>query len=354
MIKKNNVTIGELDIGHHARRLLLCPLNILYSIGWYYFDRSFGPRKINQPVLPVISIGNLTLGGTGKTGVVISLARYLQEMGLKIAIVIRGWASRQEQLESPSFVSDQTSVAEVGDEAKLLKRCLPQATIVACRNRNRAIHEIADKTDSQVVILDDGFQYRAIKKNLEVVLVDCLNPDGAGRLFPPGFLRQPLSTISRADIILLTHSTVANKRMREYTFNIVGRYAPEKPYYLADYVPVAVVDHQTKSIEDIKRWRGRSVIAVCGIGNPESFEQTLETAGLKIERSRRFPDHHKWRSSDLERLPDLPIFITQKDAERFPAEIPAKILKVEMKIEENFYSDHYLARVCERAGLHQS
>jgi len=352
---KNNVPIRGPGIKHYARRLLLRPLSILCSIGWYCFDRSFGHRKINQPVLPVISIGNLTLGGSGKTGVTISLARYLEKMkGLRVAIVIRGWASRQEQQENPSFVSDHTSISEVGDEARLLKDRLPQATIVACRNRDRAIREIADKTDSRIVILDDGFQYRAIKKNLEVVLVDFLNPDGAGRLFPPGFLRQPLSTISRADIILLTHSTVANKRMREYTFNIVERYAPEKPCYLADYVPVAVIDHQTKSIEDIKHWRGRSVITACGIGNPESFEQTLKTAGLKIKCSRRFPDHHKWRSNDLERLPDFPIFITEKDAGRFPVEIPAKILKVEMKIEEDFYSDHYLARVCERAMLRQA
>ncbi len=140
---------------HYARRLLLCPLGVLCSIGWYCFNRSFGHRKINQPVLPVISIGNLTLGGSGKTGVTISLARYLKKIGLKVAVVIRGWGSRQEQRDNPSFVSNRTSVLEVGDEAKLLKRCLPQATIVACRNRARAIREIADKTDSQIVILDD-------------------------------------------------------------------------------------------------------------------------------------------------------------------------------------------------------
>ena len=261
---------------------LAVPFGAVVTLRNAAFDRGlFIARRAG---VPVISIGNLTLGGTGKTPLVAWVTREMAARGLAPAIVSRGYgAARGEQ----------------SDEAAELAILLPGVPHVADRDRVAAARTAA-AAGAEVVVLDDGFQHRRLARDLDIVTIDATDPWGGGRLFPRGLLREPLAGLTRARVAVLTRATsVAAERRREIRREAeqacAGRALPA--WIEAEHRPLRVraFSGTTRPLDWLA---GRSVAAFAGIGNPAAFRGSLESCG----GFRGFPDHHRYSDADLDSL----------------------------------------------------
>jgi tetraacyldisaccharide 4'-kinase len=245
----------------------------------------------------VISIGNLTVGGTGKTPMTCLVARHLKDAGHSVAVLSRGY--RAQGGTEPLIVSDGRAVAAVpeiaGDEAVMLAQKLFGVPILAGKNRfllgQRAIQDFS----AQVVLIDDGFQHYPLQRDLDIVLINSRNPFGNGFLLPRGVLREPLSSLSRASLIMLTKVEETAEEKKLETF--IRRYNPHARIFRSSIQATGLrrlVDNATLSFELM---RNKAVVAVCSIGDPESFFSLLENLGCKIVKKFAFPDHH-WYGND--------------------------------------------------------
>jgi len=236
--------------------------------------------------VPVISVGNLTLGGTGKTPCVEYIARYYRQQDLRVAILSRGYGSR----------------AGPNDEALVLEENLPDVPHLQGPDR-AALAEVAiEELESEVLVLDDGFQHRRLGRDLDVVLIDATQPWGHGRLFPRGLLREPPRNLRRAHLVLLTRCDQVSERDRGRLREAVGRHAAGVPIAETSHGPLDWVNgDRSAPLDSIA---ARPVAAFCGIGNPEAFRQTLQRLGLAIAEFRTFPDHHAYTRSDINDLAD--------------------------------------------------
>jgi tetraacyldisaccharide 4'-kinase len=266
------------------------------------YDR--GRRSIHRASVPVVSVGNLTLGGTGKTPCVEYVARFYRQLGRRVALLSRGYRSEQGR----------------NDEALLLKENLADVPHYQGADRAALAMRAVAETESDVLVLDDGFQHRRLARNLDLVLLDASDPWGQGHLFPRGLLREPPSSLRRAGIVLLTRCDQASAEAMQQLREQVARFAPGVPIVEAVHEPVEWVnaDRQARPLEDLQ---GRPVLAFCGIGNPVAFRQTLQGLGAEVAAFRAFSDHHKYTRSDLEELntwagqhaKDCVVVTTQKD-----------------------------------------
>jgi tetraacyldisaccharide 4'-kinase len=321
---------------------------------WLYRERILRASHLG---CMVIVVGNLTVGGTGKTPVVEKLARSLRDRGRKVAILSRGYKSRKEPLlrkgwrwlthaepEKPREVSDGLSVlldAEVaGDEPYMLARNLPGVVVLTDRDRVKAGHYAITRYGCDTLILDDGFQYFKLKDHLQVLLIDKTNPFGNGWTLPRGLLREPISHMRRSTYIFLTKSdgqpdAELEREIRRYRPDVDLIECRHAPQYLR-----RVGDEVTEPLEFL---RGKRVVAFCAIAVPESFEGFVEQLGAEIVHRERYLDHHRFSRGELDGLvasagryaADL-IVTTEKDAVRLPAdwepEVPIFYLRVEIKI----------------------
>jgi len=273
----------------NARLLKAClwvfsfPYRLVVSIRNRMFDWRL--RSIQRPAVPVISIGNLTTGGTGKTPCVAYLTQWFQQQDFKVALLSRGYRALP---------------GEVNDEKLLLDRLCPG--VPHYQNPNRCASAAQAVTEgAQLLILDDGFQHRKLARNLDIVLIDAENPWGYGYLLPRGLLREPKSSLQRADFVILTRADHCSQAALE---NLTAEIAKEFPRDLmahAIFRPLCLVNSggQTQSLESV---RGKTVWAFCAIGNPAGFRQTLESAGFHIAGMQIFPDHHHYSSDELHQI----------------------------------------------------
>jgi tetraacyldisaccharide 4'-kinase len=238
--------------------------------------------------VPVISIGNLTLGGTGKTPLVAWTAALLARLARRPAIASRGYGARP---------------GETSDEAAELAILLPGVPHCADRDRRRAAAR-AVAAGADVVVLDDGFQHRRLARDLDVVAIDATDPFGCGHLFPRGLLREPLAGLARADAVVLTRSAAVDPPRRAAIRAALaaacgGRLPPV--WAEADHRPVGLrtASGGTRSLDEL---RGRRVFAFAGIGNPAAFRATLVAHGAEVAAFRPLPDHHAYAAADLESL----------------------------------------------------
>ncbi len=306
---------------------------------------------------PVISVGNITWGGTGKTPAVIMIARLFQEMGKRVAVLSRGYRRRKRKDKKSDIVvvSDGKKVIlssrEAGDEPYLLSKNLPDVPIIVGKNRIESGKYAIDRFATQVLVLDDGFQYWPLKRNIDIVTIDSLNPYGNGYLIPRGQLREPISHLLRADIFLLTRTNFVSREDLDRIIGNLERLNPSSiilesvhcPKYLRGYF-----SGEKKGLDFIK---DRRVVAFSSIGNPHSFEKTIEGLGAKIVKTFKFPDHYNYGLSDLQEIESIcstdlekgePIAITtEKDEVRLERVISSEadkvfwevwILKVELEI----------------------
>ncbi len=278
-------------------------------------------------MLPVASVGNITLGGTGKTTTTRRLARDLLAQGVAPGIVLRGHGRRA----GPAWlvVSDGgealVSAQESGDEAAMLARTVPGAPIAVGKRRERVIEALAER-GAQVALLDDGFQYFRMGRLVDLVLVDATFDLASARVFPRGFLREPLSHLRRATHLLVTHADLAPNAQVERTAATLEHHAPHAPLMLARHAPGGIYRlDRPEVVEPADMLAGRRVAVMCAVGNPASFEGLLLGLGAHVVARAVFPDHHRYRPADWRTIREVLrgkgvefVIVTEKDAVKLP------------------------------------
>jgi len=337
---------------------------------WLYHQRIFR----NQPLgVPVVVVGNLTVGGTGKTPIVEKFARSLALRGRHVAILSRGYKSRAEPAHRrlwrwishgedppPKVVSDGQNVlldsAEAGDEPFMLARNLPGVVVLVAKNRVKAGQYAIRKFGSDILLLDDGFQYLSLRGQLNLLLVDKTNPFGNQHLLPRGILREPVRHLRRASYVFITKSdgqTDGELRatIRQHHPEVEVIECAHRPTYLQSINNGG----QRRPLEDL---RGRRVAAFSGIAMPESFEKILRQLGAQIVHNKRFLDHHRFTPEELERFCQKAssahadfIITTEKDAVRLPPDlappVPLYYLRLEIEILSGDHDfDAAVSRIC--------
>ncbi|RJR12644.1 tetraacyldisaccharide 4'-kinase [Candidatus Parcubacteria bacterium] len=321
----------------------------------------------------VISVGNLTVGGTGKTPVVEIFARELQRAGRKVAILSRGYKKEElsfwqkmenrlrlrEFIEPPRVVSDGNKLlldsAMSGDEPYMLASNLPNVCVLVDKNRVKSGRYAINKLGCDTLILDDGFQYLSLKHRVEIVLVDKTNPFGNERVLPRGVLREPIKNIKRADFIFITKSDGEGvEELKNRLRQLNKRADILECRHCARYLQ-NVFSAERKPLEYLN---GLKVSVVSGIAVPGGFESELEHRGAMIVDRNRFTDHHRYNEQEIldivnmsKRINADAILTTEKDAVRFPrlsrCDVPVYFLRVDIEIlsgSEDFHK--WIARIC--------
>lgn len=292
----------------------------------------------------VIGVGNLTLGGTGKTPMVELLARELQAAGLRVAILSRGY--RRARGPEIRAVSDGARLLlppeEAGDEPYLLASHLPGVPVVVGAHRYRAGAWALARFEADALLLDDGFQHRTLAKDVEVLLVSAQEPWGRGGLFPLGTLREPLAAAGRAHLLVLTHAEAPGPALERIRLEL-RRWNPEAPLVTASHEPAGVVEVGSERLLPAEALHGRRLVAFAGIAAPRSFGATLRAAGIEPLDLLLFPDHHPYTATDLRAIEELAeargaegLITTEKDAVRLPgtSRLPLWALRVRLALGE--------------------
>lgn len=322
---------------------ILAPLCLIYSAVLRLRAVLYlvGALKIRKLPCKVVSVGNLTAGGTGKTPFVIYIAGLLAEMGLKAAVVTRGYGGSAEG--TIMVVSDERRVllgpSEAGDEAVLLARSLPGTPVVMGSDRYRAGLKTRDRFGPDVIILDDGYQHMVLHRDLNILLLDAAHPFGNGFTLPMGYLREPKSAVKRADIAVLTRVERAQGEP------MVQGLQPNVPVIKAAYRPRSLHGVWDKAEMGLEGLSGKTVLAVSGIADPGSFTLILQKLNAKITGTIEYPDHYGYTPEDIvsigaeaARMGAEMVVVTEKDAVKLsrltPGPCPFLALGIEMDITE--------------------
>ncbi len=317
------------------------------------FKKGIIPQtKLNATV---ISLGNITVGGTGKTPTAERIAKWIRDDGHRVAILNRGYRAKWKG--SVGVVSDGSkiymSASEAGDEAYLLAKNLPGVAVIIGSDRSKTGAHAISKLGVDVLILDDGYQHWKLDRDLDIVLIDAAaNSFGGNYILPRGTLRETLPNLDRADICLLTKVDQAEKGNCEVVCDTIRKYNQHAPIIqsIHDSVCFLEIADWYKSIPDsevpLDSISGQRIIAFSAIGNPKSFEQSIASRGAEIVDAIRFQDHHEYTMAEMQDILDsalqknvCALVTTEKDAVKIPPEfihskrgLPVYILKMELKI----------------------
>ena len=330
-------------------RGLLWPLSVLYSAvvrakAWVY---DTGLRKPRRLTADVISVGNLTVGGTGKTPLVLWLAEWLRSRGARAAILTRGYGRRDRKPLVMNGLGDVSRYTPglMGDEPILFARRVPEATIGIGADRWLLAQQILafeNKNPPQVFLLDDGFQHRQLARDLDIVVLDAADPFGGGALLPAGLLREPLSALGRADLVVIHR---APQDAPEELLQSIRLHNPGAPVFRAWTELVTVCDTQTDREANLFALKQQPAFAFCGIGNPEAFFGDLARWGFQLAGSRAFPDHTRYTEKDVESLRRRAeecsarvLLTTEKDRVNLtgtpPPGLPAFYCRIRMRLDD--------------------
>jgi tetraacyldisaccharide 4'-kinase len=362
----DKIVIGVLFVASRFYRMA-----IQFRI-WLYDKRIFRNRAIG---CLVVSIGNLSCGGTGKTPVVEVFARTLSKKGRKVAVLSRGYRSKERSFKEkwiakfsskknevpPKVVSDGKNLLldseYAGDEPYMLASNLKDVLVLVDRDRVKAGLYAIEEYGADTLILDDGFQYLSLKPHINIMLVDSTDPFGNHHVLPRGILREPIKNIRRADYIFLTKSNGGNHLRHLKAFLRHHNHRAEiiecchKPCYLEKV-------YEKDQREELNFLQGKRVAALSAIACPESFEVFLSGLGGDVVYRKHFADHHRYTQQEIidyinnAKNSEAEIIVTtEKDAVRMPRldrrDIPVYFLRVEIDIlsgQENF--DQSIARIC--------
>jgi tetraacyldisaccharide 4'-kinase len=265
------------------------------------YDR--GWLAVHRAGIPVVSVGNLTVGGTGKTPMVEWVARWYRRRARRVVILSRGYGQ----------------VQGLNDEGRVLEDNMPDVPYLQDVDRVRSARIAVEELEAELLVLDDGFQHRRLARDLDLVLLDALDPFGLRHLLPRGLLREPVSSLRRADVAILSRADLIAPAERAAIRAEAERRAGPIRWVEARHSPLDLVDAEggTGSLAEMA---GRTVAAFCGIGNPEGFRRTLLPLCGSLRDLRAFPDHHDYTAADVEWLAswardseaDL-VLTTQKD-----------------------------------------
>lgn len=274
-------------VGAVARALLWC-VQWPYGLAVAWRNRRFDtqPDAVTRVAVPVISIGNLTVGGTGKTPMVKWIARLQRQRGVRVAILSRGYGAEEGALN---------------DEAIELEQALPDVPHLQDPDRVASARIAIEELETQLLLLDDGFQHRRLARDLDLVLLDATEPFGHGCLLPRGLLREPVRSLRRADVVCLTRADMMTPTEKSQLRTLVAQRAPDAQWCEANHLPSQLVNANQESAP-LELLVGKRVAAFCGIGNPRAFHRTLESLAVTPIEWRVFPDHHAYGRSDIDRL----------------------------------------------------
>jgi len=261
---------------------------IPYGVAVAWRNRQFdtGRRVTQQVGVPVISVGNLTVGGTGKTPMVEWLAKWFRQRDIRVVVISRGYGAQ---------------AGSRNDEALELEQKLPDVPHLQNPDRVAAAETAIEEFDSQVILLDDAFQHRRIHRDLNIVLIDALEPFGYDHLLPRGLLREPIAGLRRADVVILTRADAIASEILEQIRGQVDAWTSGAVWVEVAHQPVTLRDHAGQTIP-IDAFANKRIAAFCGIGNPAGFRHSLTECGFEIAGFREFPDHHAYGRADLEAL----------------------------------------------------
>lgn len=331
-------------------------LSYLYEFGVRCKLAIYQSGLQKQRKLPccVISIGNITVGGTGKTPTAQKMAAMIKQMGYRVVILNRGYRSHWDK--DIGVVSDGEKIYmtayEAGDEAYLMAKTLPGIPVIIGKNRAVTGKYAVEKMHAEVIIMDDGYQHWQLERDLDIVLVDTLNMFGNGCVLPRGTLREPLENLDRGDVFLLTKTDQSSILSRQQLRKTIGKYNAKAPIVESVHHPknfVEIADWYkgiVQNCKDLDELKGKNVMVFSAIGNPSSFEQTLSSIGLNILEAVRYPDHHDYGMLEMQYINELAsreqavaMVTTAKDAVKIPTEfiysdrkIPLYILNMEIQV----------------------
>jgi tetraacyldisaccharide 4'-kinase len=280
---------------HAALSLLSLPYRGAVAARNRLYDR--GPLRQEKLPCPVVSVGNLTVGGTGKTPTVILLAAMLREKGRRPAVLSRGYGG---SAKSPvSIVSDGNRILtgwrQSGDEPVLIAGAVPGVPVLTGPRRILTGRVAVERFGADILILDDAFQHRALFRDLDIVMLDAARPFGNGYLLPRGPLREPQEALHRAHLLIRTGTGDTEREKSPQGI-------PSLPVFRGLHQPREFVEAATGRALPLTELRGVKVCAFAGIGSPEAFRQSLTSLGAEVVAFRAFPDHHPYTLPDLEAL----------------------------------------------------
>jgi tetraacyldisaccharide 4'-kinase len=276
--------------------------NLAYNRGW---------KAISKAQIPVISVGNVTTGGTGKTPFAAWLARWFRNHGVRVCFLSRGYGAEPGQQN---------------DEALVLDRLCPDVPHLQNADRAEGARIAVEELDMQLLILDDGFQHRRLARDLDIVLIDALEPWGYGHLLPRGLLREPLGALRRADVVVITRADQSSAETRQNIRTVLKRIRGDDRCVEVAFTPQRLVNASGQTAE-LDSLRGQSVRAFCGIGNPAGFRRTIEYLGVDLNDVKTFPDHHRYTREAVASLaawaessPVAAVLTTLKDHVKIPVD----------------------------------
>ncbi len=293
--------------------------NLGYDRGWL---------KTHRVPAPVVCVGNLTVGGTGKTPFVEHIAGFYRRRDVRVAVLSRGYG------------------AETGpnDEALVLEENLPDVPHLQGKDRVALARSAIEELESELLVLDDGFQHRRLCRDLDLVLIDATAPWGYGRLLPRGLLRETPTGLRRAHLIALTRCDQVNEADKARLRQEVARLAPGVPVIETTHRPAELINSEGATAP-LEKLRGSAVAAFCGVGNPESFRRTLTDCGADVIAFRAYPDHHAYTRADVDDLrawarvlpSDCHVVVTQKDVVKLRlsllGDLPLWSLRIRLHVE---------------------
>lgn len=326
---------------------------VLRLLSWVYglgvrgmvFLYRVGLVKKYRCARPVISVGNITLGGVGKTPLVVWVVQALKEKGLRPAVVTRGYMGEGRGAKNRE-----------SDEARMLEKFLRDVPVLVGPDRVGNIKNFLARNDADVFILDDGFQHWRLARNVDIVAVDSTNPWGNGALIPRGILREPLTAFSRADVVVLTKTDLGRANVEGIKARL-GRLGVDRILVETVHAPVALTGLRFGESQPLSLVQGRDVCLFCSVGDPRSFEGTLKDLGAHIKRVFEFPDHHSYTADDIQQINNYclsegvkTIVTTEKDSVKlasflglFDDTISLFSLRIEIKITQG--RDELLQRI---------
>lgn len=288
----------------------------LYAVG------ALKRRKVGAKV---VCVGNITAGGTGKTPAVLLAADTLRKRGHEVAILSRGYGRTAKATDVSVLIDGRdTDWRECGDEPWMIHQSLKGqgVPVLVCSDRAKSGALAVEVYGSRVLILDDGFQHHKLHRDLDVVLVNARDPFGGRRLLPLGDLREPVSALKRASMVVITHADRVTSAELDRLRSDIDAVHPGVPVLESAHKADHLLDVKTEAKLPLSRLKDKAVVALSGIGDPLSFEAQLEGLGASVAQSWRYPDHHPYTASELKSLEDLrgglPLVTTHKDFVRLP------------------------------------
>lgn len=325
---------------------LLRPLSLIYGLIVGMRNRRFDvhSKKISRLSVPVLSVGNVTVGGAGKTPLVIAITEWIQEEGKQVAILSRGYGRAGR---SPLVVSDRNQIKQnvqnSGDEPLMMAQRLRGVPVLVGPERVQSGRIAIEQFNPDLLIMDDGFQHRRLARDLNVVIIDATLPFGNGWILPAGPLREPLSALKRADLVILSRSDQSGDT--KALIQSIQKWS-DAPILKGRHKPLDWFRLDTEEILPLDHLRDRFCLAFSGIGNPESFEKTVRSTGIKRLKSLRFADHHRYTKREYRRIDRaaekfgaVALVTTEKDGVRLSREwraqlpLPVYVLRVEFEVD---------------------